>query len=588
VQIRALNPRAALSLFAISLSLATAGEAWAGQSALPGVIADYERFTDDYPIEAGRSDPARAKQGWPRETLDEMAVRKAGLARIRDDLVALAGAPLDSEDAINRDYLREVVDWRIEGIDFDERRFAFVAHEGFHNTPYSAARGTMLRTEADARAWIARLREIPGYFAEQRTNLERGIATGWTQPVVVVDVATTVLRNQVARAVAEDGLIDPIRALPNTIPAATRRALEAEAMEVLTGKVRPAQRAMLAFIDGPYRAKARPGIGIASIPQGRAYYDFLLRYYTTTDFTAEQIHAMGQSEVKRIRGEMDAVIASTGFKGSFAEWLKFLRNDPRFYATSREQLLEKASTIAKRIDGLLPRWFGVLPRQPFVVEPVPKDLEEGYTTARYGGGDFTRGFPGRFIVNTSHLDQRPLYELPALTLHEAAPGHHTHFALTSEHTELPAFRRQRDMLAYREGWALYTERLGHEMGVYRDAYEKFGSLSTEMWRACRMVVDTGIHVLGWSYAQARACFTENSALADINIDTELARYIGAPGGAVAYKVGELKIVELRARAEKALGDRFDIRRFHDLILAQGQVPMNVLDAKVERWIAGQR
>jgi uncharacterized protein (DUF885 family) len=279
-----------------------------------------------------------------------------------------------------------------------------------------------------------------------------------------------------------------------------------------------------------------------------------LRYYTTTDFTAEQIHAMGQSEVKRIRGEMDAVIASTGFKGSFADWLHFLRNDPRFYATSREQLLEKASTIAKRIDGVLPRWFGVLPRQPFVVEPVPKDLEEGYTTARYGGGDFTRGFPGRFIVNTSHLDQRPLYELPALTLHEAAPGHHTHFALTSEHTELPAFRRQRDMLAYREGWALYTERLGHEMGVYRDAYEKFGSLSTEMWRACRMVVDTGIHVLGWSYAQARACFTENSALADINIDTELARYIGAPGGAVAYKVGELQASSrLRAKAEKALG-----------------------------------
>jgi uncharacterized protein (DUF885 family) len=232
------------------------------------LIADYERFTDDYPIEAGRSDPARAKQGWPRETLDEMAVRKAGLARIRDDLVALAGAPLDSEDAINRDYLREVVDWRIEGIDFDERRFAFVAHEGFHNTPYSAARGTMLRTERTRAPGLRGCARSPAISPSSATNLERGIATGWTQPVVVVDVAVAVLRNQVARAVAEDGLIDPIRALPNTIPAATRRALEAEAMEVLTGKVRPAQRAMLAFIDG--RIARRHGPASASLRSRKA------------------------------------------------------------------------------------------------------------------------------------------------------------------------------------------------------------------------------------------------------------------------------------------------------------------------------
>jgi uncharacterized protein (DUF885 family) len=282
------------------------------------------------------------------------------------------------------------------------------------------------------------------------------------------------------------------------------------------------------------------------------------------------------------------VIAESGFKGSFVDWLRFLRTDPRFYARSREELIEKYSAAAKRIDGVLPRWFATLPRQPFTVEPVPPDLEEGYTTARSGGGDFSRGFPGRFIVNTSHLDQRPLYEVPALTLHETAPGHHTHAAIAQEHPEWPSFRRQRDLLAFREGWALYAERLGHEMGVYRDPYEAFGSLSTEMWRACRMVVDTGIHVMGWSYEQARACFTENTALADINIDTELARYIGAPGGAVAYKVGELKIVELRRRAEAALGERFDIRAFHDLILAQGQLPMTMLEAVVNDWIAARK
>lgn len=545
---------------------------------LPEVIAGYERFTEQHPMEAGRSDPSSAREGWPRESPEAMAERRAGLTALRDRLAAVA-ATGDGEDAINRDYLGELIGWRIEGIDFDERRFAFVAHEGFYNTPYYTARSVTIRNEADARAWIARLATLPAYFAEQRANLERGMATGWTQPEVVVNVAVGVLRNQIARPAAEDPLLDPLKALP------VGDALLAEATRTIAEVVRPAQRGALAFIDGPYRARARPEIGIAAIPEGRAYYDFLLRYYTTTDLTAEQIHAMGQAEVRRIRGEMERVIAAAGFRGSFAEWLRFLRTDPRFYAASREQLLERASTIAKRIDGVLPRYFGMLPRQPFAVEPVPRDVEEGYTTARYAGGDFSRGFPGRFLVNTSHLDQRPLYELPALTLHEAAPGHHTHMARTAELTDLPAFRREGDMLAYREGWALYAERLGHEMGIYRDPYEAFGSLSTEMWRACRMVVDTGIHVMGWSYAQARACFTENSALADINIDTELARYIGAPGGAVAYKVGELKIVELRRRAEERLGDRFDIRAFHDLILAQGQVPMRVLETLVDRWIA---
>jgi len=551
----------------------------AGSPDLDALIARYEQFTARYPMEAGRSDPSHSREGWPVETPAAMAARKAELAKIDVALAALPGAALSGEDRTNRDFLRQIIGWRIEGIDFDERRFAFVAHEGFYNTPYYTARGVEVRSDADGRAWIARLRGVPAYFEQQRANLERGIATGWTQPARVVDVAVAVLRKQVARPVAEDPLLAPLKGRP---------ALIAEASAVIEREIRPAQRAILAYIDGRYRANARKGLGIANIRGGRDYYDYLLRYYTTTNLTAEQVHALGLSEVKRIRGEMDRVIAARGFKGSFSEWLRYLRTDPRFYAKSREELIEKYSAAAKRIDGVLPRWFGTLPRQPFTVEPVPLDLEEGYTTARSGGGDFSKGFPGRFIVNTSHLDQRPLYEVPALTLHEAAPGHHTHAAIAQEHPEWPSFRRQRDLLAFREGWALYAERLGHEMGIYRDPYEAFGSLSTEMWRACRMVVDTGIHVMGWSYEQARACFTENTALADINIDTELDRYIGAPGGAVAYKVGELKIIELRRRAEKTLGPSFDIRAFHDLILGQGQLPMTMLEAVVDGWIAGRK
>ncbi|AMG73207.1 DUF885 domain-containing protein [Sphingopyxis granuli] len=547
---------------------------------LPDLIDRYEHFAEDYPMEAGRSDPSRARVGWPDETPAGMARRKAELQRIAAALDALDDVALTDETRVDRAYLRQLIAWRVEGIDFDERRFAFVAHEGFYNTPYSLARGLTLRSEADARAWVERMRGIPRYFAEQRANLARGVASGWTHPAVVIDVGVAILRNQIAQPVAEDPMLEPLKPYP---------AIAAEAQRLIEQEIRPAQREALAYIDGPYRAKARKELGIAAVPGGRAYYDFLLRYYTTTDLTAEQIHEMGLAEVRRIRAEMDKVIASTGFEGSFADWLRFLRTDPRFYATSREGLIEKYAAAAKRIDGVLPRYFSVLPRQPFTIVPVPRELEEGYTTARGGGGgDFEKGFAGTFVVNTSHLDQRPLYEVPALSLHEAAPGHHTHGALNNENKALPGFRRARDLLAFREGWALYAERLGHEMGVYRDAYETFGSLSTEMWRACRMVVDTGIHVMGWSYDRARQCFAENTALADINIDTELARYIGAPGGAVAYKVGELKIVELRRRAEQALGDRFDIRAFHDLILAQGQLPMTMLEAKVDAWIAAKR
>ncbi len=430
-----------ISLSAAALLLGGA----ASPSTLAEVIAGYERFTREYPMEAGRSDPSSAREGWPRETSEAMAERRAGLVALRTQLQAVDAVSLDTEAALNRDYLRQLIDWRIEGIDFDERRFAFVAHEGFYNTPYHAARSTVLRSEAEARTWVDRLASVPAYFTEQRANLERGMATGWTQPERVVDVAVAILRNQTAPQPEQDPLLDPLRTF------STSPALLAEATALVADRIRPAQREMLAFVDGPYRAAARTQIGIASIPHGRSYYDFLLRYYTTTDLSAEQIHALGLAEVRRIRTEMERVIAAAGFQGSFAEWLAFLRTDPRFYATSREQLLERASAVAKRIDGVLPRYFGLLPRQPFTVEPVPRDLEEGYTTARYGGGDFARGFPGRFIVNTSHLDQRPLYELPALALHEAAPGHHTHFALTSERGELPSFRRQRDMLAYREG-----------------------------------------------------------------------------------------------------------------------------------------
>jgi len=278
----------------------------------------------------------------------------------------------------------------------------------------------------------------------------------------------------------------------------------------------------------------------------------------------------------------------TGFRGDLPAFVAMLRKDPRFYAASREDLLEKAALIVSRIEDKLPRYFGTLPRLPLAVRPVPREIEDTYTTGRYFEGSPKLGVAGGYMVNTSHLDQRPLYELPALTLHEGVPGHHVQIALAQELQDVPAFRRDADVTAFTEGWGLYAERLGEEMGIYRDPYERFGRLSYEMWRACRLVADTGIHWLGWSLDQARACFTENTALSPLNIEVELARYVGWPGQALAYKVGELRIVELRTKAETALGPRFDVRRFHDAVLLAGPLPLDLLARRIDDWIATER
>jgi uncharacterized protein (DUF885 family) len=291
--------------------------------------------------------------------------------------------------------------------------------------------------------------------------------------------------------------------------------------------------------------------------------------------------------VKRIRAQMETVKAEAGFTGDLAAFIAMLRKDPRFYATSREDLLAKTALADKRMDDQLPRWFGTLPRLTFGVRPVPADIEEGYTSARYFEGAPKSGTPGGHMVNTSHLDQRPLYEIPSLSAHEAVPGHHLQIALGQELEGVPSFRRNAGVTAFTEGWGLYAERLAGEMGMYKTPYEKFGALSMEMWRACRLTADTGLHWKGWSIEQAKVCFTENTALAPLNIDVELARYASWPGQALAYKVGQLKILELRERAKSKLGDKFDIRRFHDAVLLAGPLPMDLLEQRIDAWIASE-
>jgi len=313
-----------------------------------------------------------------------------------------------------------------------------------------------------------------------------------------------------------------------------------------------------------------------------------VRHETTTDMTPDQVFALGQSEIARIRTAMDVQIAQTGFKGGFRAFQQHLRTDPEFYVTSREALLEKASRLAKRVDDQLPRFIGRLPRLTYGVRPVPAAIEENYTTGRYNPGSPEQGIAGGLMINTSHLDQRPLFELPTLVAHEGVPGHHIQIALAQEMTGLPTFRRNSDITAYVEGWALYSEQLVSEMGLYDTPYIRFGMLSMEMWRACRLVMDVGIHWKGWTRDQAMACLRDNTALADKNMQNETDRYIAWPGQALGYKIGELRILALRHRAEAALGDRFDIRRFHDVVLDEGAMPLSLLEQRVDAWIQAGR
>ena len=577
------------------LMLSAAGPAFAAPTvaaaprALDALIADYESWTlSDDPFEAGRRGDRDALARLPDPTPAADARRRAALSGFRERLARIPASRLGPEAALNRDFLDWTLSRRLASLDFDEARMPFSSDGGFDQTLGYVAGGLPMRSEADARAWIARLRALPAYYDAHVANARRGAKAGFTQPRPTVLQVLERARRAADLSPEADPLLAPLARLPADLPQPLREALLADGRKALEEGVQPARRRFVAFLETEYLPAARPELGARSLPGGEAYYRWLAADHTTTALTPDQIHQIGLDEVARIRREMDGVMAETGFKGDFPAFLALLRSDPRFYARSREELLEKASRIAKRIDNELPAWFATLPRLTYGVRPVPADIEETYTTGRYFGGSAARGVSGGYMVNTSRLDQRPLYELPALTLHEAVPGHHLQIALAEEAAGVPDFRRNADVTAFTEGWGLYAEKLGGEMGIYRDPWERFGRLSYEMWRACRLVADTGIHWKGWSLGQARACFTDNSALSPLNIEVELARYVSWPGQALAYKVGEMRIVALRETARRELGDRFDIRRFHDAVLLAGPLPLDMLEARIKGWIEAER
>jgi uncharacterized protein (DUF885 family) len=582
-------------LVRIAAGLALSAIYWAGPAValtradrdVAALVADYEKLDRAAdPITAGYDGEAAALRLLPDVSPAARAAERAGLSQLAARLQRVDTRRLSPDAALNDALLTRVIGWRIEAVDFDQDRIPFANADGFFNTLGYLARTTPIQNAADAEAWIARLEAAPAFFAQNIANARRGLASGFTQPRIIVERALAFARGQADSL--PDALIAPLMQLPATIPAEAQDAARARARAVISERVMPAYANVVAFLQNEYLPVARESLGMRAAPGGEAYYRFLVRFHTTTDLTPEQIHALGEQEVARIRHEMDAVIAETGFHGDFAAFLNFLHSDPRFYTTTPQDLMEKSALIAKRAEEQLPRLFGALPRLPYGVRAIPAAEAEGATTAYYQPGSPQLGQPGEYMVNLTHLDQRPLYEMPALTLHEAVPGHHLQIALAQEAGDLPYFRRNLYFTAFTEGWGLYAEFLGEEMGMYATPYERFGRLSYEMWRACRLVADTGIHWMGWSMDQARQCFAENTALSPHNIQTELERYVADPGQALAYKIGELRLKALRREAETALGPRFDVRAFHDEVLSAGALPLDVLQTRVRAWIAAQR
>ena len=573
--------------FTASLVAAPAVSQDAGED-FAALVEDFEAYEDESDLAAqARDGDLDAAASWPDISPAAQANAAMREAEFLERLEAIDAGALNEDDAVSFAVLDYILRYRVERADFAEWRIPFNSDSGFYSGPTYVAASTRPRNIDQAEAWVRRVEAIPAYFEAQTDWMRQGLADGFTQPRVIVDNAINQVESLTDEAALTAILVQPIDALPSGVAEAERERLRAETEAAVRDHALPAYRDLLAFFEEEYRPGSRDSLGISEVPDGREYYRTLVRYHTTLDTSPEEVHARGLAEVARIRAEMDEVIAESGFEGSFEEFIDFLRTDEQFYADSPEELLMRAAWIAKQLDDQMPRFFGRLPRLSYGVRPVPDSMAPTYTTGRYWGGDLENGVAGGYMVNTYALDQRPLYNLPALTAHEGVPGHHHQISLAQEMDDLPDFRRQTYITAFGEGWGLYTENLAIDMGIYTTPYEDFGRLTYEMWRACRLVMDTGIHYYGWTQAEAEACLLENSALAPHNVRTETLRYIGWPGQALAYKSGELLMRDLRARAEDALGEDFDIRAFHDAMLENGAMPLDALDAHMSGWIADQ-
>src|SRR5260221_358928 len=502
---------------------------------------------------------------------------------INKKLNSIVKEKLSFDDQINLELLQYSIEDEISSYKFKTYLNPILSDEGFH-TGLAAMGSEVLSSKKEFEDYIKRLKDIPRYIDENLAVMRRGVELGICQPRTILTGYENTYEQHIVNDPEKSVFWKPFLEKPFAISEADWKKI------IDDGKIAVQQYAIegfkkiKTFFDNEYLPKTRTTIGVSNFPHGLAYYQDRVHHYTTTDKSYEEIYQLGLQEVARIKNEMLQVIKDANFTGTLQEFIAYLRTDPKFYAPTGDQLLKEASFIAKKADGMLPSLFGKLPRQPYGVEAVPAHLAPTYTGGRYSGAPITSKRAGHYWVNTYDLKSRPLYVLESLTLHEAVPGHHLQIALTQELTNLSEFRRNLYVNAFGEGWGLYCEYLGTEMGFYKDPYSHFGRLTYEMWRACRLVLDVGLHTKGWTREQAVTYLSENTALSLHEVNTEINRYISWPGQALAYKMGELKIKELRKKAEEKLKDKFDIREFHDLVLSQGTVTLTILEKMVDRYI----
>ena len=579
---------AAAAMVIFGLLAPQVGAAEDAKAALEGLFADERAY-------AWREDPISATYEGVHDYDDRLpSVTPADQARRLEADRAFAGrlheidrSGLTEFDAVSYDLFDFMLTQRVALAKYRDWRAPLNSDSGFYADLLQLHALQAPRTARDYENYVKRLQDVPRYFDENIANMRLGMAEGFTLPSAILPGIASVIAGAQYAKPEDSPFWGPFAEFSPAVPEADRARLADAGRAAIRDRVIPAYAKFQDFFTNEYAPAARKTIGASELPDGEAYYADLVRYYTTLpDATAKATHETGLAEVRRIRGEMEAIVKETGFQGSFGDFLKFLRTDPQFYAKTPEQLLWHAAWITREIDGHMPEFFGKIPRAPYTVKPVPAALAPNYTGGRYNPGPL--GAAGEYWVNTYALQNRPLYVLPALTLHEAAPGHHTQGSLSRELENVPLFRRNFYPHAFGEGWGLYSEFLGVEMGLYHTPYERFGRLTYEMWRACRLVVDTGMHAFGWTRQQALDFMTENTALSEHEIRTEIDRYIAWPGQALAYKTGELEIKALRRKAEAALGAKFDVRAFHDAVLGQGGVTLPVLGKQIDAYIARAR
>jgi uncharacterized protein (DUF885 family) len=593
--------------FLLSMALATLAASAVAQTG----SAPAERFRalldDDWKFWMGQYPEAATAVGYPGQdarwtdySAGAVASRNDYLKRTVQRLDSIERSALDAAGQLNYDLYRDMIATAIEGLTFgnDALPLRGVIPHNLH-MPINQMEGIQqdipriislmpASTVADYEAIVARLRAAPALIDQTIALMKQGLAQGITPPQITLRDVPGQVAAQIVADPLNSPLLDRFAKWPAAVPAADRDRLTKTAVSAYTEALRPAFTRLHDFLVKTYLPGCRTTTGANALSKGPEMYAYNVRWHTTTTRTPKEIHEIGAAEVKRIRAEMDAIIAKVGFNGSYDDFKQFLRTDPVFYYTDAASLVSGYRDVAKRADPELARLFGTLPRTPYGVARVPDATAPSQTTAYYEPGALIAGRPGNMYANTYKLDARPKWEMEALTLHEAVPGHHLQIALAQELEGLPEFRKNTSYTAFVEGWALYAESLGKEMGFYQDPYSTFGQLTYEMWRAVRLVVDTGLHSMGWTRQQAIDFFAANAAKTQQDITVEVDRYIVWPGQAVGYKMGQLKIRELRTNAERQLGAKFNVRAFHDVLLGQGAVPLDVLERRVAEWVRSVR